>query len=205
MSRLVPLTKIVITGNKGGTGKTTIAALLAEYLTYQKKKVNLIDTDPNQALQSWINNCQEEGRLVSSRFPVDYQIIDTAGVSGGSETYLKRADIMLVPFIPHYVDLQVIVPWFNSLPWKDKQKVYFLPNRYQKTKEQQEGLNQLKDETGRDIEVGVVLPPLSHRPALYGSVLNGSKDNFFTKKESEPAQKVFQELFNHYAKNKKSS
>jgi len=54
MSRLVPskLTKIVITGNKGGTGKTTIAALLAEYLTYQKKKVNLIDTDPNQALQS---------------------------------------------------------------------------------------------------------------------------------------------------------
>jgi len=52
MSRLVPLTKIVITGNKGGTGKTTIAALLTEYLTYQKKKVNLIDTDPNQALNS---------------------------------------------------------------------------------------------------------------------------------------------------------
>jgi len=41
---------------------------------------------------------------------VDYQIIDTAGVSGGSETYLKRADIMLIPFIPHYVDLQVIIP-----------------------------------------------------------------------------------------------
>ncbi len=52
MSCLVPLIKIVITGNKGGTGKTTITALLAEYLTYQGKKVNLIDTDPNQALQS---------------------------------------------------------------------------------------------------------------------------------------------------------
>ncbi len=205
MSRPVSLTKIVITGNKGGTGKTTIATLLAEYLTYQKKKVNLIDTDPNQALQSWINNCQEEGRLVSSRFPVDYQIIDTAGVSGGSETYLKRADLMLVPFIPHYVDLQVIIPWYNSLPWKDKQKVYFLPNRYQKTKEQQEGLTQLLNETGRDMEVGVILPPLSHRPALYGSVLNGSKENFFTKKKSEPAKKVFQELLNHYAKNKKSN
>jgi MinD-like ATPase involved in chromosome partitioning or flagellar assembly len=109
MSRLVPLIKIVITGNKGGTGKTTIAALLAEYLIYQKKKVNLIDADPNQAFQSWINNCQEEKRPVSSRLPVDYQIIDTAGVSGGSETYLKRADIMIVPFIPHYVDLQVII------------------------------------------------------------------------------------------------
>jgi cellulose biosynthesis protein BcsQ len=46
------LTKIVVTGNKGGTGKTTIAALLTEYLICQKKKVNLIDTDPNQAFQS---------------------------------------------------------------------------------------------------------------------------------------------------------
>jgi cellulose biosynthesis protein BcsQ len=45
------LTKIVITGNKGGTGKTTIAALLTEYLIYQRRKVNLIDTDPNQAFQ----------------------------------------------------------------------------------------------------------------------------------------------------------
>jgi cellulose biosynthesis protein BcsQ len=51
MSRLVPLIKIVITGNKGGTGKTTIAALLTEYLNYQKKRVNLIDTDPQRACQ----------------------------------------------------------------------------------------------------------------------------------------------------------
>ena len=110
MSRLVPLTKIVITGNKGGTGKTTIAALLAEYLTYQKKKVNLIDTDPNQALQFWIDNCQQENRPVSSPLPADYQIIDTAGVSGGSLAYIKQADIILVPFVPHYIDLQVIIP-----------------------------------------------------------------------------------------------
>ena len=58
MSRPVSskLTKIVLTGNKGGTGKTTITALLAEYLTHQKKKVQLIDTDPNQALKFWIDN-----------------------------------------------------------------------------------------------------------------------------------------------------
>src|SRR5437870_4269316 len=113
MSRLVPsktFTKIVITGNKGGTGKTTIAALLAEYLIYQKRKVNLIDTDPNQAFNVWISNCQQENRPVSSPLPVDYQIIDTAGVSGGSLTYIKQADIILVPFVPHYVDLQVIIP-----------------------------------------------------------------------------------------------
>jgi hypothetical protein len=84
-----------------------------------------------------------------------------------------------------------------------QQKVFFLPNRYQKTKEQQEGLNQLKDETRRDNEVGFILPPFSHRPALYGSVLNGSKENFFSKPESEQVKKVFQELFKCYAKNKK--
>lgn len=200
MSRPVPLTKIVLTGNKGGTGKTTITALLAEYLIYQGQKVNLIDTDPNQALHSWITNCQEEGRQVSSPLPVDYQIIDTAGVSGGSATYLKQANLILVPFIPHYVDLQVIIPWFNSLPYHLKQKVYFLPNRYQKTKEQQEGLAQLLNETGRDKEIGFILPPLSHRPALYGSVLNGSPKNFFTKPESKQAKQVFQQLFKLWKK-----
>jgi cellulose biosynthesis protein BcsQ len=204
MSRLVPskLTKIVLTGQKGGTGKTTITALLTEYLLNQKKKINLVDTDPTQALKFWIDNCQQEGRLVSSSLPVDYQIIDTAGVSGGSLTYIKQADIILVPLVLHYIDLQVIIPWFNSLSPERKQKVYFLPNRYQRTKEQKEGLAQL-NETGRDKKAENVLLPLSSRPALYGSVLNGSKENFFTKKESEPAKKVFQQLFRHYAKNKR--
>jgi cellulose biosynthesis protein BcsQ len=44
--------KIVITGEKGGTGKSTIACLLVEYLTYQRKKVQLVDTDPLQTSQT---------------------------------------------------------------------------------------------------------------------------------------------------------
>ena len=46
MSRLVPLTKMVITGNKGGTGKTTIAASTSRISYLSKKKVNLINADP---------------------------------------------------------------------------------------------------------------------------------------------------------------
>jgi hypothetical protein len=87
------------------------------------------------------------------------------------------------------------------LSWERKERVYFLPNRYQKTKEQQEGLKQL-NETIRDKEAGTVLLALSSRPALYGSVLNGSKENFFTKKESESVKKAFEQLFKHYEKNK---
>ena len=88
------------------------------------------------------------------------------------------------------------------MPFERKERVYFLPNRHQRTKEQKEGLQQL-NETIRDKKAGTILPFLSSRPALYGSVLNGSKDNFFTKKESEPVKKVFQALFKHYEKNKK--
>ncbi len=43
--------KIVITNEKGGTGKSTITALLVEYLNYKKRKAYLIDTDPIQTAQ----------------------------------------------------------------------------------------------------------------------------------------------------------
>jgi len=44
--------KIVITNEKGGTGKSTLACLLVEYLNQQKQKVQLIDTDPIQTSQT---------------------------------------------------------------------------------------------------------------------------------------------------------
>jgi cellulose biosynthesis protein BcsQ len=44
--------KIAITNEKGGTGKSTIACLLVEYLNHLKKKVQLIDTDPIQTSQT---------------------------------------------------------------------------------------------------------------------------------------------------------
>lgn len=44
--------KIVITNEKGGTGKSTFACLLTEYLNHQGAKVQLIDTDPLQTSQT---------------------------------------------------------------------------------------------------------------------------------------------------------
>jgi len=205
MTRRDKLIKIVLAGNKGGSGKTTVSALLAEYLNFLKQKVQLIDVDPNQVLNEWINNCQSQGRAVS-QFPATYQIIDTAGSSGSALTYIKQAEIILVPFVPHYVDLQVIIPWFDSLSKEQQNKVHFLPNRFQNTKEQREGLSQLVEvikETRRDKKENYLLPPLKHRPALYGSLLNGSKENFFTKSEAKDAEKVFQQLLKNYAQNKK--
>ena len=173
--------KIVVTNEKGGTGKSTLACLLVEYLTHQKKKVQLIDTDPIQTAQTWANNCQEEGRSVSTN-PAPYQIIDTAGSSGSALSWLAQADLILVPFRPHYADLQTTTTWFTSLKPDWQAKIIFIPNHWQNTKEQREGLNQLKEIITEE-KHGKITLPLTNRPALYGSLLNGSKDNFFTKPE----------------------
>jgi cellulose biosynthesis protein BcsQ len=155
--------------------------LLVEWLNYLGKKVQLVDTDPIQSSQDWINNCKEQGREVSQN-SADYQIIDTAGSSGSALSWLKQAELIIVPFQPHYVDLKVTIDWFDSLKKDWQEKIIFIPNRWQNTKEQREGLAQLK-EIIREEEVGKITEPLNNRPALYGSLLNGSKNNFFVEKK----------------------
>ncbi|CAG8740622.1 15156_t:CDS:2, partial [Cetraspora pellucida] len=135
---------------ESGTGKSTIACLLVEYFDYKKQKVQLVDTDPIQTSQTWANNCREEA----------------------------QTDLILVPFRPHYADLQTTITWFTSLKPSWQSKIIFIPNHWQNTKEQREGLEQLKkiiQEEGQ----GKITNPLANRPALYGTLLNGSKDNFF--------------------------
>lgn len=194
-SEVKTLIQIVITGQKGGTGKTTITALLTEYLLNLNKKVQLVDTDPSQLLTNWIANCEEKGRQVSQS-PANYQITDVAGVGGASLTSIKKADIILIPFIPHYADLQVVIPWFLELPKENQKKVFFLPNRFQNTKEQREGLRLLNEETKK---LGSsILSPFPHRPALFSALLNGNKENFFSAKKNQPLQEPFTELFTTY-------
>ena len=54
----------------------------------------------------------------------------------------------------------------------------FVPNRLTHTKEQRDGLEELRKilkETGQ----GRLAPGLSNRPAIYPPLLNGRKENFF--------------------------
>ena len=191
--------KIAITNEKGGTGKSTIACLLVEYLTYQKKKVQLIDTDPIQTSQTWANNCKIEGRQVSQT-PANYQIIDTAGSSGSALSWLVQADLILVPFRPHYADLQTTTTWFTSLKPEWQAKIIFIPNHWQNTKEQREGLAQIK-EVIEEEKQGQITNPLTNRPALYGTLLNGNKINFFAKKGlPTEIKELFKEILTNYEK-----
>jgi len=173
--------KIVITNEKGGTGKSTVACLLVEYLNWTKQKVQLIDTDEIQTSQTWVNNCTEEGRLVSQK-PAAYQIIDTPGSSGSALSWLQQADLIVVPFRSHYADLQTTITWFISLNSKLQAKVIFVPNQWQNTKEQREGLTQLQ-QVIKEEKQGLITSTLKHRPACYGGFLNGSSKNFFSEKK----------------------
>jgi cellulose biosynthesis protein BcsQ len=121
--------KIVITNEKGGTGKSTVAALLTEYLNYKGRVVQLIDTDPLQTAQVWVNNCQQKGRAVSTTQQADYQIIDTPGSSGSAQTWIREANLVVVPLQMHYADLKVTSDWFQNLRDEIQSKIVFLPNR----------------------------------------------------------------------------
>lgn len=187
--------KIVITNEKGGTGKSTVAALLTEYLNYKGHSVQLIDTDPLQTAQTWVNNCRSKGRLVSQT-KAEYLIIDTAGSSGSAYSWIREADIVVVPLQMHYADLKVTVDWFQNQRDEIQTKTVFLPNRWQNTIEQREGAKQLQNLV-QILKQGQILQPLTNRAAVYGLVLNGSPANFFRqtdKTKTQEAQTIMNQI-----------
>ncbi len=185
---------IAVTGDKGGVGKSTLVALLAEWLLFYGRSVHIIDTDPNQTTQTWVDKCTSFGRTISSKDGA-ITIVDTAGTSGSSLTkYIRHADLILVPFKPHVADLEVIVGWFLSLKESLQSRVLFVPNMLSNTKEQKTGVAEIeaviKEETR-----GKLLPGLAERKAVYPPLLNGSKNNFFETKRDNKTREETQQLF----------
>lgn len=170
---------IVIASDKGGVGKSTLAALIIEWMNFNDIPVDLVDADPIQTTRTWADNCAADGRIVFlGKSAADYLIVDTAGTSGSGLSWLQKANVILAPFQPHYADIKTILDWFHSINKSLQQKTMFIPNRYQKTKEQKEGLLQVKNALEEE-KAGILLPAISNRPAIYGSLLNGSNENFF--------------------------
>jgi len=175
---------IVITSDKGGVGKSTLAALIIEWLNFNNISVDLVDADPIQTTRTWSDNCASDGRIVLSKTAADYLIVDTAGTSGAGLNWLQKGDIIIAPFQPHYADIKTVLDWFYVINPTLQKKVMFIPNRYQKTNEQKDGLLQVKKVLDTE-NAGTLLPFLSNRPAIYGSLLNGSNINFFRQYSEE--------------------
>ena len=120
------MTKIIkIAGQKGGSGKSTIAAHLAIALAQRGNKVLIIDIDPQASLKSWyqireeyfgksytgVQFLESSGWRVSStvstyRNKVDYIVLDSPPHTElETKNAIRLADLVLIPMQPSPTDL----------------------------------------------------------------------------------------------------
>ncbi len=172
---------IAITGDKGGVGKSTISALLAQWFEHQKYRVSVLDADPNRTIYTWIEKCRNKGyEFCAAEKNADLLIIDTAGTSGSSLIrYVREADLIIVPFQPHIADLEIVVGWFLSINESLQKKAVFIPNRKEGTNEQREGILQIS-QIIKTQDRGLLLSGFANRPAIYPTILNALTQNYFS-------------------------
>lgn len=171
---------VVVSGDKGGIGKSTVACLLTEWLTHQGVAVTVTDADPQGTTRRWLEECAEEGQDRNSSNAL-VEVIDTAGAYSTGTKLIRRADVVVIPFQPHIADLTPIAEWFMSTKHEVQAKVFFLPNRLNGTKEQRDGMREMAaiiEDEGH----GEMLPGIKNRPAVYPPLLNGAPINFFERR-----------------------
>lgn len=115
---------IVFAASKGGVGKTTLCAALASYAGMNgKKKVAVIDLDPQGSLIAWWNSREAETpELIEANASNLAQVLSQADAAGYDyvfvdtppahmktiETGIQNADYVLVPCQPSPVDISAI-------------------------------------------------------------------------------------------------
>ncbi len=155
---------VLVASSKGGAGKSTIATNLAAHFALEGKRTVLIDADRQQSATHWSS---KRAGLASAVLPIDgtrrgwekaipgdaeVAVIDApAGAMGDDlETFLARADAVLVPVNPSMIDLEATVPFLNSLATRARVKKGKLPvglvgNRLKPwTSASQQAMDQLK-------------------------------------------------------------
>ncbi|NCR19528.1 MAG: AAA family ATPase [Microcystis aeruginosa LL13-03] len=114
---------ISVIGQKGGTGKTTVAVGLAVAIARTGKTVAVIDLDPQASASNWKDRREDENPTVvsaqASRLRptletakatgVDFVIVDTAGRNDDSALIAARAaDLVLIPTRSTIIELEVL-------------------------------------------------------------------------------------------------
>ena len=117
---------VLIGGEKGGTGKSTLAKNLAVYLQQQGKEVMTIDADPQGTLYRWASRrkdnsnvaavlCSQllgskianELRSLASKY--DVVLVDAGGQDNGAlRAAMVVATHMLIPIQPKFSDLETL-------------------------------------------------------------------------------------------------
>jgi len=118
---------LLIGGEKGGAGKSTLACNLAVYLTCQNKDVLLLDADPQKTSSTWsyrrnllvdqnlpkLHNAEKTGDIYdtvmdfSKRY--DFIIIDSGGRDSKElRSGLIACDVFYTPIKPSQIDIDTL-------------------------------------------------------------------------------------------------
>src|SRR5499426_236268 len=101
---------IAIASSKGGSGKSTTAALLAMTLAEHGATVTVIDADPNRPIAKWAQHAGKPDSLTVLSEVTESTIIDTSGrraqfviidLEGSASLMvclaISRADLVIIP------------------------------------------------------------------------------------------------------------
>ena len=156
------------------------------------------DFDSTEAVNYWIKTCiQNKGYNIEKQNLTSIKeitIVDTAGDNVGTlSTQVQKADIIIVPFVPHRVDSQIVIKWFDKVVEYERKvknditrKIYFLTNRREvDNKTQYKRINNLSKAVSTSKTKAQIVPDtlsLSYKSTFYDSFLDFTKENIFIKK-----------------------
>lgn len=121
---------IALVTQKGGTGKSTLAASLAVAAGDAGERVAVLDLDPQLSLMNWGERRSADEPLVDRATPDKLEnalsalrahgytltIVDTAGIESPAATAAMRvADLALIPARPSLADIEATKPTYAAL------------------------------------------------------------------------------------------
>lgn len=152
---------ITFVTQKGGAGKTTLAINCAIAAEIKRKRVLILDLDPQGSSEGWYQDREADSpklvKIESWSLPealakarvakFDYVLIDTPGRDEPSTTAaIRAADFCIIPCRPTPVDLKAVPPTVATINRLSKSAVFVLtqtPPRGDRLREAETGLSML--------------------------------------------------------------
>lgn len=132
---------IALVTQKGGAGKTTLAASLAIAAQEAGEKVYVVDLDPQGSMVAWGNRRKQDEPQVDKTTPAALAsalkglrnmgytlvVIDTAGIdTAATAAAMNEANLTLIPSRPSVLDIEAAKPTMQTLNRLEKPFAFVL-------------------------------------------------------------------------------
>jgi len=179
-------TKVVaVASQKGGCGKTTLAVHLAVHASQKRKRVLLVDTDPQLSASKWYDRRESErpmlvtaslGQLraivdAAREEGVDYVIVDTPPHAGAQiDQATSIADFVLIPCKPTPMDLDAVPATVEIVRTHGTPAGFVLTSTLPRGAITEEARSRLADDFP---DIPVCTTDVGHRTGYYYALIDG--------------------------------